>query len=188
MDPPTQAASCWFPRRAERRPDLAVQRDEVIVPRLLPGTRPERATASSGRRAIPGNPASRPEPRPRHVVRGDQRALARDTSIPGLAGDPEGREPHDVGRPELQPPGRHEVGRAGGDGRRDGYVIAYWIGEPHVRRAELRLERAVHEADGGVETIDMGMDDTFDGRVLHVVEPVRLDHLEALLASVANRS
>ena len=53
-------------------------------------------------------------------------------------------------------------------------------GKSHVRGAELGLERAVHEQDGRVDDA-LRMHDDVDRVVVDIVQPVCLDHLQALV-------
>ncbi len=52
--------------------------------------------------------------------------------------------------------------------------------ETHVGQSELCLERAVHELDGGVDDA-LRVDDHGDAIVRDIVQPVRLDDLQALV-------
>ncbi len=58
--------------------------------------------------------------------------------------------------------------------------MAYWIGKSHVRGAQLGLERAVREPDGGVDDA-LRVDHHLDRAVVDIVQPVRLDDLQALV-------
>ena len=73
--------------------------------------------------------------------------------------------------------------RSGGGGRRRPAVrIGQGVldGKSHIRGAQLGLERAVDEPDGRVDDA-LRVDDDLDGVVADIVQPVRLDDLQALV-------
>ena len=71
-------------------------------------------------------------------------------------------------------------GAAAGDGWRRGIGQGVLDRESHVGGAQLGLEGAVAEADGGVDDA-LRMDDDLDRVVLDIVQPVCLDDLQALV-------
>ena len=107
-------------------------------------------------------------------------ADARGPMPAGLAGDPQRREARLVGRAEVEPPGGDEVGRRGRRGQAVGIGQRVLDGKSHVGGAQLGLEGAVDEPDGGVDDA-LRMDDDLDGVVVDIVQPVRLDDLQALV-------
>ena len=107
-------------------------------------------------------------------------AEARGPDAARLARDAQRREARLVGGAEVEARRRHEVGR--GRRRREAVRVGQRVldGETHVGGAQLGLERAVDEQDGRVDDA-LRMDDDVDGVVGHIVEPVRLDDLQALV-------
>ena len=116
----------------------------------------------------------------RHLVGGDERRGRPRTLAPRLTGDAQRREPVLVRRAEVEPRDRHEVGGRGG--RRVAARIRQGVldRESHVRGTQLGLEGAVAEADGGVDDA-LRVDDDLDRVVADIVQPVRLDDLQALV-------
>ena len=85
-----------------------------------------------------------------------------------------------VGRPEVEPAGGDEVGRGGRRRAAVGVGQGVLDGKSHVRGAQLGLEGAVDEPDGGVDDA-LRVDDHLDRVVLDIVQPVCLDDLQALV-------
>jgi hypothetical protein len=114
--------------------------------------------------------------------------VGRDQGRPTRA-DPAGRPRARSAAPGNRGPRRRaEVEAAGGDhvGRRGRRRPAVGIGQrvldrkSHVRGAQLGLEGAVHEPDGGVDDA-LRVDDHLDRVVVDIVQPVGLDDLQALV-------
>ena len=120
------------------------------------------------------------EPLDRHVVGGDEGGRGARAGDARLAGDAQRREPVGVGRPEVEPGRRDQVGRGGR--RRPAVGVGHGVldGKSHIRGAQLGLEGAVDEADGGVDDA-LRVDDHLDRVVVDIVQPVRLDDLQALV-------
>ena len=121
------------------------------------------------------------EPRHGDLVGRDQRGRRAGARAAGLAGDPERREARLVrarGSRAARPPTRSGGGRR----RREAVGVRERVldGKSHVRGAQLGLQRAVHELDGRVDDA-LRMDDDVDRVVPDIVQPVRLDHLQALV-------
>ena len=76
--------------------------------------------------------------------------------------------------------GRDEVD--GGGRRRPAVGVGQGVldGKSHIRGAQLGLEGAVDEPDGGVNDA-LRVDHHLDRVVVDIVQPVRLDHLQALV-------
>ncbi len=142
---------------------------------------PKRSTAASSRRGMSVKARS-PARKRSHgdVVGGDQRGRGPRSGDAGLAGDAQGREARLVRGAEVQAARADQVGWGGGR------WLAVWVGhgvldgKPHIGGAQLGLERAIHEAHGRVDHA-LGMDDDLDGVVVDIVQPVRLDDLQALV-------
>ena len=156
-------------RRARRRPGRSA---------------PSRRTARRPPRAGAGCPVKSSVPSRNRATATSSAAIsaavARGPTTAGLAGDPQRREARLVGRAEVEPAGRE---RSGGGGRRR---AAVGIGQrvldrkSHVRGAQLGLQGAVHEPDGRVDDA-LRVDDHLDRVVADIVQPVRLDDLQALV-------
>ena len=102
------------------------------------------------------------------------------TDPAGLAGDPERREAASSGARKSSRRDGDEVRRR--RRRRAPRRVGHGVldREPHVRGAQLGLERAVDEVDGRVDDA-LRMDDDVDRVVGDIVQPVRLDDLQALV-------
>ena len=116
----------------------------------------------------------------RDVVGGDERSGGARSGTPGRARHGEGREARLVGRLEG-----HESLLTHVQARRrarpaPGMVEGVLDGDAHVGEPELGLLRAVHELDERVDEA-LGVDDDVDVLVGDIVEPVRLDDLQALV-------
>ena len=120
------------------------------------------------------------EPRDGDLVGRDQGGRCPRAQAAGVAGDPEGREARLVGRPEVEPAGGDQVRRGGGRRATVGVGQRVLDGKSHVGGAQLGLQRAVHEPDGGVDDA-LGVDDHLDRVVADIVQPVCLDDLQALV-------
>ena len=114
------------------------------------------------------------------LVGGDQGGRRARPETAGLAGDAQGRETRLVGRSEVEPAGGDEVGRRGRRWPAVGIGQRVLDRKSHVRGAQLGLEGAVHEPDGGVDDA-LRVDDHLDRVVVDIVQPVRLDDLQALV-------
>ncbi len=161
--------------------DFRVEGDERLKIRRLVGGLAE---PCHGRLQQPWNlgelETSGEEPLHRDFVGGDQCGRGPLPDQARLAGDPERRETDLVGRTEIETAGRYEIDR---DGRRwaaFGVCEGVLDRKSHVRGAQLGLQGAVHEADGGMDDA-LRVDHHLDGVVVDIVQPVRLDHLQALV-------
>ena len=168
----------WSRRRRGRRgPARRVRRCRV---RAAP-VDPKRSTAASSRRGIPVNSSVPSRKRATATSSAAIRAAdARGPEPARLAGDPEGGESPLVGSPEVEPAGRDEVGRRGRRWPPVGIGQRVLDRKSHVRGAQLGLEGAVHEPDGGVDDA-LRVDDHLDRVVVDIVQPVGLDDLQALV-------
>ena len=159
-----------------------VEGDELLDVRIGAGRfRRSASTAASSRRGMPGKPSV--PSRNRATATSSAAISAADARGPAtarLAGDPERREARLVGRAEVEPAGGDEVGRGGR--RRPAIGIGQRVldGKSHVGGAQLGLEGAVDEPDGGVDDA-LRVDDDLDRVVVDIVQPVRLDDLQALV-------
>ena len=99
----------------ERRADLGVERDELLDVRV--GGRRFRRSARRPPRAGAGCPVKSSVPSRNRATATSSAAIsaaeARGPEPAGLAGDAERREARLVGRAEVEPAGRDEVGRRG---------------------------------------------------------------------------
>ena len=155
-------------RRAHRRP-------------ASPAPPPNRATAASSSAGMPVKPSVPSRNRATATSSAAMSAAeARGPSAPRLARDPQRREARLVRRAEVEPAGGDEVGRRGR--RRPAVGVGQRVldGKSHVGGAQLGLEGAVDEPDGRVDDA-LRMDDDLDGVVADIVQPVRLDDLQALV-------
>ena len=107
-------------------------------------------------------------------------AVAHGPSRPGLTGDPERREARLVRRAEVEPRDADEIRRGGRRRAAIGIGQGVLDRESHVGGAQLGLEGAVDELDGGVHD-RLRMDDDVDRLVADIVQPARLDDLQALV-------
>ena len=85
-----------------------------------------------------------------------------------------------IGRPEVESRGREQVGRRSRRGQAAGIGQRVLDRQSHVRGAQLGLQGAVPEPDGRVNDA-LRVDDDLDGVVADIVQPVRLDDLQALV-------
>ena len=167
--------------RGERRADLGVEGDQLVDDGAWSAPSPKRVDGGSSRRGMPGEvERAVEEPGDGDLVGGDERGRRPRPDAARLAGDPQRREARLVGSPELEPAGRQRGRRrppATGAGRVGQGVLD---GKPHVRGAELGLQRAVDEEDGRVDDA-LRVDHDLDRVVVDIVQPVRLDDLQALV-------
>ena len=144
-------------------------------------SRPNRSTAASRRRGMPGK-SSVPS-RNRATATSSaaiERRAGTGPDAAGLARDPKGREACLVGRPELEVARGYEVGRRRRGGAARGIGECVLDREAHIGGAQLGLQGAIDELDGRVNDA-LGVDDHLDRLVADIVQPVRLDDLQALV-------
>ena len=142
---------------------------------------PKRSTAASSRRGIPVN-SSVPS-RKRATATSSAAISAADARGPRRPASRAIRRAGNrafVGSPEVEPAGRDEVGRRGRRWPPVGIGQRVLDRKSHVRGAQLGLEGAVHEPDGGVDDA-LRVDDHLDRVVVDIVQPVGLDDLQALV-------
>ena len=160
--------------------DLAVERDELVDVGASPADA-EPLDRGLEQARDPGEvERAVEEPGDGDLVGGDQRGRGTRPQAAGLAGDPERREARLVGRPEVEPAGCDEVGWRGRRWPPVGIGQRVLDRKSHVRGAQLGLEGAVDEPDGRVDDA-LRVDHHLDRVVVDIVQPVRLDDLQALV-------
>ena len=167
----------WRTRRGPRRRGRRARRGPA------PGRprSPNRSTAASSRRGIPVK--SRLPSRNRATATSSaaiSAAVARGPMRPASRAIRSAGKRASSGAAEVEPAGGDEVGRRGRRRAAIGVGQRVLDRESHVRGAQLGLEGAVHEPDGGVDDA-LRVDHHLDRVVGDIVEPVRLDHLQALV-------
>ena len=178
-----EAGHAGPPKRVgrERRADLGVERHELVEI----GRRPAPAAEPrDGRLEQPGMPAKSSVPARKRATATSSAAMsaaeARGPSRPASRAIRSAGKRVSSGRAEVEPAGGDEVG--GGRRRRPAVRVGQRVldGKSHVGGAELGLQRAVDEPDGRVDDA-LRVDDDLDGVVVDIVQPVRLDDLQALV-------
>ena len=148
------------------------------------GRRPSAEPRRRRPRAARGMPVKSSVPSRKRATATSSAAMraadARGPEPARLAGDPQRREARLVGRAEVEPAGGDEVGRRGRRRAAVGVGQGVLDGKSHVGGAQLGLEGAVDEPDGGVDDA-LRVDDDLDRVVADIVQPVCLDDLQALV-------
>ena len=163
--------------------DLAIEGDQLVDVRARCRSRRDR----SGRprpRAVAGCPSKSRVPSRNRATATSSAAMsaaeARGPAMPASRAMRRAGNRSRSGARKSSRPAAMRSGGAAGDGRRSGWVRAYWMGSRISGVPSWAFREPSTEADGGVHDA-LRVDHHLDRVVVDIVQPVRLDDLQALV-------